>query len=675
MLNELSFRNAKRQFQEYVLYFITLACTVSFMYAFNTLIFSSTVKELSSLEILPYMITAASIIIVIVMGWIISYMTNYILKKRSREISIYMLSGISNRAVSVLIYRENGLIGLLAFLIGLPIGLLLSQLLEAIVLHMFGRTYILSFQISLSATGLTFLYFSMMLWYSLRKNRKWTRKLNLCDLLYCDRQNEKGVLHGKISAISIAAVSMMFGIAGILLMHIQPLGKGIDVLIGTILLILFLFGFFLSVPAFLVVSVGGCSAWKYKKNRLVPFRGFTAKIQSISITMGILSILFMLAIAFLGIGTAVNRLANRSVELSPFDIMILHNGELIDFSSYDELLKDNFSIEESYSYSIYTDASKDFLTIRNYTIADTGREGGYAYAEFQHDTYMQQSDYIKLRELLKLDKVDLKSSFCYVHCIPALEKNFRKYIEEQGEDIKCGEYLFDKEGIFTEPFHQVEAYGNGLDYIIIVPDQVIEKMKVLYSLYVADTNMPLDSYALEKVIDNCNNLVQLDRSIGKSVSNSNVYTSLIMDKDYVSGKWIEKGSLSHLYAMSICLFYLAFVLEIIGAAILATQILSDREKKKKQDCILQQLGMGSQLIARINNRQLLMMFIIPVLPAFIVASCFVFVSVEKIQLNAYHLSIFENKYWIIQSFGGSIIFFALFYVIYYIATRIIYGKR
>lgn len=68
MLNKLSFRNAKRQFKEYILYFVTLACTVSIMYAFNTLIFSDVVKELSSLEILPYMITAASLLIVIIMG-------------------------------------------------------------------------------------------------------------------------------------------------------------------------------------------------------------------------------------------------------------------------------------------------------------------------------------------------------------------------------------------------------------------------------------------------------------------------------------------------------------------------------------------------------------------------------------------------------------------------------
>ena len=122
MLIGLSVRNAKRQSREYLLYFITLACSVSFIYAFNTLIFSDLITDLPDLEILPYMIIVASILIVLIMGWIIGYMTNYMLKRRSRELSIYMLSGISNRSISTLVLFENFLIGTIAFVLGLPVG-------------------------------------------------------------------------------------------------------------------------------------------------------------------------------------------------------------------------------------------------------------------------------------------------------------------------------------------------------------------------------------------------------------------------------------------------------------------------------------------------------------------------------------------------------------------------
>lgn len=62
MLKELSIRNAKRQSKDYLLYFITLACTVSFMYAFNSLIFSDIVKAFPSIGVLPYMIIVTAFI-------------------------------------------------------------------------------------------------------------------------------------------------------------------------------------------------------------------------------------------------------------------------------------------------------------------------------------------------------------------------------------------------------------------------------------------------------------------------------------------------------------------------------------------------------------------------------------------------------------------------------------
>ncbi|MDE5696507.1 MAG: ABC transporter permease [Lachnospiraceae bacterium] len=672
MLTDLSVRNARRQFREYILYFITLSCTVSFMYAFNALIFSDIVEELSNLEILPYMISAASGLIIIVMGWIISYMANYMLKKRSREFSIYMISGVSNHMLGKLIYRENVVIGLLAFGIGLPAGVLLAQLLEAVVLHMFGKRYVLSVQFSFNAAGLTVLYFFIMLWYSLRKNRKWIKKLKLYDLIYCDRKNETELFHGSLTAFIIFVSSMILGAAGCFLIYSQIMGKGLDTLVGTIFLAVCLFGFFLSVPTYLGMKVRDCSGWKYQKNRLIPFRGFMAKIQSMTITMGILSVLFMIVISFLGIGILVNRVAGKSIELNPFDIVILHNKEAMDFSDYDTWIRNQFSVRESYSYSIYTNGEKKLLALRNQNIIDYGMNVGFSYAEYQNDTYMKQSDYIRLREMLNFEDVNLNSDCCYIHCLPALEADFKEYIDGQGADMGSNGYLFAENGVFHEPFNQMEAYGNGLNYIIIVPDQAISDMEVLYSLYVAAADTTPDSGDLKRMIDECSGLVQLDRSIGRNDPDNNGYTSLIVNKDYLSGKWVEKGSLSHLYAMSICLFYFAFVLEITGASILATQVLSDKDKKQKQDCILRQLGMRNQFINKVNSRQLSMLFIIPVLPSLIVSGCFVYVSAVKIQTSAFYLPVFENNLWIVQSFGGAVLLFIVLYGIYYMAARMNY---
>ena len=203
MLMKLSFRNVKRQFDEYTLFFVTLTSTVASMYAFNALIFSDTVKALPEMELLPYLIIAASLLIILIMGWMISYMVNYILKRRSREFSVYMVSGIQNRKISTLFFYENSLIGLLAFFPGILLGMLISQILEAVLLNMFGLPYMLHLGFSLPALGLTFLYFSAMLLFSIRKNGKWICRVQLRDLLYYDRKTENSSVSGNISAVSI----------------------------------------------------------------------------------------------------------------------------------------------------------------------------------------------------------------------------------------------------------------------------------------------------------------------------------------------------------------------------------------------------------------------------------------------------------------------------------------
>ena len=46
------------------------------------------------------------------------------------------------------------------------------------------------------------------------------------------------------------------------------LGNGYDVLISVVCLVLFLFGFFLSVPTFLIMQFGNREKWKYEKKQV-----------------------------------------------------------------------------------------------------------------------------------------------------------------------------------------------------------------------------------------------------------------------------------------------------------------------------------------------------------------------------------------------------------------------
>lgn len=673
MLSKLSVCNAKRQFSEYALFFVTLTCCVASMYAFNSLLFSDMVKALPDMELLPFLIVAASLLIIFVMGWVVSYMIHYMLKRRSKEFGIYMLSGISKRKIGTLIFMENSLIGALAFGAGCFLGMLFAQILEAVLCNLFGVSYMLHFGFSPATTGLTFLYFSAMILYSIRRNGKWICRVQLRDILMLEKQNEIPVISRKTSSVILFALSVLGGCVGTWLIGIQPIGKGYDILAGTVCFILFLLGFFISVPSFLVAQFGERIMWKYKKQRLLTFRWFTAKLNSTSTVMGILSVLFMLSIAFAGIGVTIGLMVTKNVEAGPFDMMILHKGEMRDFSCYTSAIGQDYAMQ-GHAYGIYSDGQTDFRMIYEQAVVEAGRSLHRPYEEFQYDTCMKQSDYLKLRELLGYQSVELHPAHCYVHCIPALKNICRELVSGQ-EGLQCAGFSFEKEGVFSEPLSQMNGYGNGLGYIIIVPDKAAGQMNFLYSVYAAVMEETVNPVALRNVVASYDALIPLDRSSAKSTE-SGAPTVLIDDNaDYLSGKWMDKAEFQYLYAILICLFYLAFVLEITGAAILATQVLSDWQAKQRQERILRQLGMSGRLIRKLNSRQLSQIFLYPMIPAFFVSFCFLYICAKKILQGFFPLPIVPDHVWIGQAFAIALALFSLLYAIYYAAARISYGQR
>lgn len=667
MLKQLSLRNARRQAREYALYFITLACTVSFLYAFNTLLFSDRVKSLPEMQVLPYMIVTASALIVLITGRIIGYMAGYMLKRRSREFGVYMLCGIPNRDIARLLSRETVLMGVLAFLPGMVLGMVLSQLLEAAVLPMLGIRYRLRFPFSLPAAWLTLAYFFLMLLCSLAKNRRWIRRVTLRDLLLSERQNETVLLSGNALTAALFLLSLCMGGVGFWFLIALPIGAGFDLLVGTVCLVLFLFGFFGSIPGFLARVLEDRDAWKYRRHRLTVFRGFAARIRSASAALGLLSALFTLALAFYGIGLGISSVTDRLVDMNLWDVQILHPEGLRDFFSYEEVIARIVPLKGSYSYAVYTDAETVFSKLREKTAAEAGYSGNPMYREFFQDTYMKQSDYRKLRELLGLEEVSLDPAVCYVHCLPALAGAFRDFLGR--EERSYAGYPVSGQELFSEDFSQSDIYGNGLGYILVVPDGAVAQCSVLYSMCAVLTESPLSHEALDEIAETCG-LIRLRRNTVRSVSPGSGCTAFVAEGDYLSGKWADRDSASYLPAMSICLFYLALVLEITGAAILATQLLSDRAARRRQNDLLRRLGMEERQVARTGRWQMGLFFLLPLPPAILVSSAYVILCAGRLERGLFYFPGICGPLWLPRVLGRTLLVFGLLFFIYYAAARI-----
>ena len=96
-LSKLSLRNAKRQAQDYLVYFVTIVMAAALVYAFNGLVFSQQIRQLSSMMAsMPLVIVLASIVVVCIIGWLVQYTTGFMLRRRSRELGTYILTGLES---------------------------------------------------------------------------------------------------------------------------------------------------------------------------------------------------------------------------------------------------------------------------------------------------------------------------------------------------------------------------------------------------------------------------------------------------------------------------------------------------------------------------------------------------------------------------------------------------
>ena len=112
MLFKLSFRNMKKSFKDYAIYFLTLVLGVAIFYMFNSIDSQQAMIEVSQstrqmIQLLIQMLGMISVFIAIVLGFLIVYANNFLINRRKREFGIYMSLGMGRRQISGIILKAN----------------------------------------------------------------------------------------------------------------------------------------------------------------------------------------------------------------------------------------------------------------------------------------------------------------------------------------------------------------------------------------------------------------------------------------------------------------------------------------------------------------------------------------------------------------------------------------
>ena len=273
MYSKMAFKNVKKSFKDYTIYFLTLTLAVCIFYSFNSIESQKAMMEMNAssaeyMEALSIIISYVSVFVAFILGSLIIYANNFLIKKRNKEMGIYMTLGMSKNRISRILILETLIVGVFSLISGLIVGLLVSQGLSVLVAKLFDfKMSGYTFAISTSAIGKTILYFGIMFILVMIFNSFVISKYKIIDLLTASRKTEEIKFKNPIvylvtfilCVISLAVAYkfvLEVGIEGIEdPKFITSIGLGI---LGTVL-------FFFSLAGFILYVV--------KKNKKVYFKG------------------------------------------------------------------------------------------------------------------------------------------------------------------------------------------------------------------------------------------------------------------------------------------------------------------------------------------------------------------------------------------------------------------
>lgn len=594
-LFKLSLRNARRQGRDYLIYFVTVVLAAALVYAFNGLVFSQELRELSSkLESLPGMIVLASAAVVCIIGWLVQYTTNFMLERRSRELGTYILIGLENRQVARLFFLENLAVGGVALALGTLLGNLLFQALRAVTLSLFHAPYTFGFSFSGGAAALTLIYFALVYLLAQGKSRKRIRKMKICDLIYYERQNEGGAIGKSRSRRRIFAASLVCGVIGTVLLMLGDLATG---LAGACFVILFLYGFFISFSSGVPAYYEKRAARKYRGHTLLVFRALSAKLATMGVVMATIALLFTATLITEGSGLVFSALfQSRTEQTTCFDLFIGSTGrDETRFDDYHAYIDAHVPVRDDYEYQIYQG--------ENLQVTEYIDERLDLWHYFDYDTLMRESDYAALRAMLGYPEAPLAPGQYRVHCMPYL----KSLMEGYDAPVSAGGQTLTPGGVCTEDFTQSLWDGNGRGFVLVVPDEAAEARPVSHTIYAAMTAQPVreeDYAALCAIRDRKDETVE-------------GYDTLFSMADVAA----ENASMSAMIVFP--LYYLALVLTMVAATILTIQQLSESGRYKRQFELLDKLGMDRREMARTLRRQSVIFYTMPAVPPVLISVPFI----------------------------------------------------
>ncbi|MBN1079134.1 MULTISPECIES: FtsX-like permease family protein [Clostridium] len=610
MFFKISKNNVKRSFKDYAIYFLTLTFGVCIFYSFNSIesqkaLFSLNSGQSEIMTLINNLISGISVFISFVLCGLILYANNFLIKKRKKEFAIYMTLGMKKSEISKILLFETFIIGLISLIVGLFIGVILSQGLSVLTAKMFEIPIVdYKFIISVSAILKTILYFSIIFIFAMIFNVAIISKYKLIDMINSSKKSESVKIRNNIFNIILFILSIIILVLAYYCinksgLNINDIRFKLAILLGVIGTFMFYFG----LAGFILYIVNTNKNIYFKNLNIFVSRQIYSKVNTNFISMSLICLMLFFTVTILSTGISLKNTMEKSLETStPFDASgYMFMNEDSKLKNMNQALNElNFNFNEGENVEFYNEYRMEFDIDNILKNADESTKR-LVQDRINEVSLVKISDYNNILKLKNKEKINLKDNEVIITSnFNALEKPLNKFVKEKNKiSLNNKDYKIYNEKIFKEALSSSTFSGNI--FTVVVPDDVVDNIEPS-SMYF-NVNYPKDNkeYFEEKY----NQFFKVFTDSNKSVGENSIF---ILGDTKTNIYASNRGLSTLIIYLGI---YIGIVFLISSAAILALQQLSEISESLERYKSLKRIGVPKKMINKTIFVQVFIYFMIP----------------------------------------------------------------
>lgn len=584
-LFNIAIKNVKNSVANYVMYFMSVVFSVFIFFSFKSIQYNEALVNIN--KRLVESINVASIILALFSFMFIYYSNLFFVNRRKEEIGTYSLLGMRKKQIARVFIYESFIIGILSIFFGITLGFIFTKIITMVLVKLIGEVLIVKMSLSYKAVYQTLIIFIIIFIVIGIRNNIVIRKKKVINFFRDERDsmnNKKGSAIKGAIGITLIVISYMIATNQLLFKELR-LSFVILVLIipGTFL-------FFSSSISLMISFIKKNKVFYYKGRNLIAFSEVSYKISSNSKIFSTIAILIATSVTILGYTIYLYYDIDRNIkENFKFSYNINAENQKVN-SEIDSILnkeKNNHQIEFDKTIELINkNASYKLINKRNNVITPIE----------EVVQLMKESDFQTIMKYQNRECFDLKNN------------DDIYYIKQENTNLFCDTLdnkpisLIDENKVFniSKQYDELLLNKYSAYNLVVVKDNVFNELK---------TKETIHKLRVIKIEDEGKSL-EMSRSIQRLV-----YKNIEFKKphNFISSI-IEKKELTQIYGIFLFIgIFLALVFLLCTGSIILFKQLSDIYSDKERYIMLKKLGATNKDIKKILSKQLMLVFICPVI--------------------------------------------------------------